>query len=139
MERKMIKQIREDMVKYMKAKSADELSAIRMLIGAIEKRKKEAHRNLTDDEVIAIVGKEIKGYKETASYYEEESETYKKLMTQINTISIYLPQQMSAEEVVEIIKNNMSENKNDVMKAVMPLIKGKFDGKEASRMIAELF
>lgn len=134
----MIKQIREDMVKYMKAKSVDELSAVRMLIGAIEKREKEVRRDLTNDEVIAIVGKEIKGYKETASYYAEDSDTYKKLMTQIDTISVYLPQQMSTEDVAEIIKSNMSDNKNDVMKAVMPLIKGKFDGKEASRMIAEM-
>ena len=70
------------------------------------------------------------GREELAQKEEQEAEL----------LRVYLPQQLSEEEARAIVREAVAGGAKDVgavMKAVMPKLKGKFDGKETNRLVRE--
>ena len=60
-----------------------------------------------------------------------------------DVISVYAPSQMSKEEIKEYLEKEFAEvlaskNKGQIMKAVMPKLKGKADGKDINQVVAQL-
>lgn len=140
--------INSDMLAAMKAKDGTKLLALRMLRTAIEKfevagaKKKEA----TDEEVLRIVGKEVKQRKDSVDAYKKggRDDLAAKEETEMKVLQAYLPAQMSEKELKTLISRVISQtgtsSKADfgkVMGAVMAQAKGKADGQVVSRLVGE--
>ncbi|GAQ25545.1 MULTISPECIES: GatB/YqeY domain-containing protein [Tepidanaerobacter] len=136
--------LNEDMKVALKSGDKDRLSVIRMAKSAIVYAEKEKCHELNDEEVVEVLLKEIKKRKNDISEYERlgKSEVVESLEKEIEVLSKYLPQQLTAEELEEIVRQSIREvgatsikDMGKVMGAVMPKIKGRADGSLVSETV----
>lgn len=138
--------INEDLKEAMKNKDKERLNVIRMVKSAIQLSKIELKHDLTDEEVIDVISKQIKMRKDSINEFAKANrgdlvEQYKK---EITILKEYMPEQISIDEVTKIIdetfaKVNPTSKKQMglIMKEITPKIKGKFDMGEASKIIKD--
>ena len=128
--------ILEDLKNAMKNQEKQKLSVIRMLKGAIQMEEISKMRELTDDEIVAIVSKQIKTRKEANVEFEKanRNDLVEQNNAEIEVLNIYMPKQMDEAEINNIIDQVFSSvNPNGVndigkiMKEIAPLVKGKAD------------
>ena len=139
----------EDMKQAMKDKESGKLrlSVIRMARANIKNIEIDEKRELNDDEVLAVLMKEVKMRQDSLEEFtkagrEELSEQAKQ---EIAILRKYLPEQLSDEElkalVVEAVAATGAAGPKDmgkVMAALMPKTRGRADGKRINTMVREL-
>ena len=93
--------ITEDMKAAMRAKDADRLLAIRMLLAACKQREVDERIVLDDTAVVAIVDKQIKQRKDSIAAFTQAGRTdlVDKETAELKVLEAYLPQRLSADEV----------------------------------------
>jgi uncharacterized protein len=93
--------ITEDMKAAMRAKQADRLSAIRMLLAACKQKEVDERVVLDDAMVVAIVDKLIKQRKDSITAFTRANrmDLADKESAEVVVLSAYLPQRLSAEEI----------------------------------------
>ncbi len=139
-------QLRAEKMKALKEKDTVKNGVITMLLSGMTYMKKEVGRELTDDECLQVIQKELKQVRESLEMAKGREDTVKELSQQIAILESYLPAQMSAEEVAEKVKNIIAElgvemvskNKGVIMKNVMAQLKGKADGKMIGQVVDDL-
>ena len=126
--------VTEDMKSAMKAREAEKLGAIRLLLSAMKQREVDERITLDDAAVVAIVEKMIKQRKESIVQYEKgaRKDLADKEQFEIGVLQAYLPQQLSESEVAaaiaEAIAATGAQSAADMGK-VMALVKPKLAGK----------
>ena len=92
--------ITEDMKTAMRAKDAERLSTIRMLLAACKQREVEERIVLTDADVVGLVDKLIKQRKDSITAFEQggRADLVAKESAEVAVLQAYLPQRLSAEE-----------------------------------------
>ncbi len=142
----MRNQILEDLKLAMKAQDKTKLAVIRMVKSAMQMEELNKKRELTDEEVIDVISKQIKTRKDSISEFEKggRDDLIEATAKEIDILTTYLPKQLSDEEVLEIIENAFSEVKpvstkdmGKIMKVVTPLVKGRADMGKVSSIIKE--
>lgn len=142
----MRNQILEDLKNAMKAQDKEKLAVIRMVKGAIQMEELNTKRELTDDEVIGVISKQIKTRKESIEEFKKASRTdlIEKTEQEINILTEYMPEQLSDEEVNKIIEQVFNEvnptqpsDMGKVMGKLTPLLKGKADMSSVSKIVRE--
>ena len=138
--------INSDMITYMKNKDSFSLGVIRMVKGAIQLEKINLKRDLNDDEVIAVISKQIKMRNDSIAEFTKANrsdlvEQYKK---EVELLTTYMPEQLSEEEIKKIIdeafvKINPGSSKDMglIMKEVSPKLKGRADMGKVNAIIKE--
>ncbi|MGX5608812.1 GatB/YqeY domain-containing protein [Bacillus cereus] len=139
---KLKAQLMNDLKQAMKEKDTVKKNVIILIRAGISNSEKENKRELTKEEEIAIVRKELKQTKEALQIAEKanrqdivESEKLK-----IAVIELYLPKQLSEEEVHDIlIKLNVEKTAKmkDVMQLMQTEVAGRADGSLVSRIVKE--
>ena len=141
-----IELLRKDMVTAMKEKNKPRKEAISSLISAIKKVaidegcREEIPEELAD----RVILKELKTVKEQLDTCPaDRTDLKEEYQFRYDVINEYAPQLMSAEEVKKVIEEKFAEviatkNKGQIMKVVMPELKGKADGKVINQVVAEL-
>ena len=139
-------QIAKDMVTYMKSKDSFSLGVVRMVKGAIQLEKINLKRDLNDEEVIAVVAKQIKMRNDSIAEFEKGNRTdlvtqYKK---EIELLSKYMPEQLSLDEINKIIDEAFAsvnptgpKDMGLVMREVSPKLKGRADMGKVNAIIKE--
>jgi len=127
-------QITEDMKAAMRAKAADRLSTIRMLLAAIKQREVDERIVLDDAAVIAIVDKTIKQRKDSIAAFQSAGRTdlVDKETAELAVLQAYLPARLSAEEVaaaVAAIVADLGASGPGDMGKVMGAVKAQLAGK----------
>ena len=126
----------------------DELrrDTLRMAIAAAYNTQKAAGRDLTDDEVVAVLTREVKTRRESIEAFRAAGRTdaANKEQAEVEILSVYLPQQLSAEEIAALVKETVDEigassprDMGKVMAALVPKTRGKADGKAVSATVAQ--
>ena len=139
----LLDKINEDLKDAMRGKDALTLSVIRMLKGDIQ-LKKISKGNIDDDDIIAIISKQIKMRKDAIEQFSKANR--QDLVTQneqeIDILTKYLPEQLDESEVIKIIdeafaKMNPTSNKDMgiIMREVSSKVKGRFDMQKVSAII----
>lgn len=130
--------IYKDMVEAMKSKDAFKKNILSMVRAAILQVEKDTQKELDDEGVISVISKEIKQRKEVLPEYEKSGrqDLVDKAKKEIEIMESYLPEQLSEEEIEEMVKKVIEEtgakSKSDigkVMGKIMPMVKGRADGK----------
>jgi uncharacterized protein YqeY len=97
--------VTEDMKAAMRAKDADRLTTIRMLLAACKQREVDERIVLDDAAVIGLVDKLIKQRKDSIAAFEQggRADLVAKESAEIRVLEAYLPQRLSAEEVATAV------------------------------------
>jgi uncharacterized protein YqeY len=103
--------ITEDMKSAMRAKEADRLSTIRMLLAACKQREVDERIVLDDTAVIGIVDKLIKQRKDSIAAFTQAGRTdlVDKESAEVRVLEAYLPQRLSAQEIQDAVKALVAE------------------------------
>ena len=129
-------QINEDMKSAMRAKEAERLGTIRLLLSAMKQKEVDERITLDDAAVIAIVDKLIKQRKDSvAAYAQAQREDLADIeRKEIVVLEAYLPQRMSAEKITAAVQALVAElgasgpgDMGKVMGAVKTRLAGKAD------------
>ena len=143
----LLAQLTEDMKVAMKAKDKETLSVIRMVKSALSNEQIQLGHDLTPDEEMTVLSREMKQRVEELASYQEANrdDLAQNIQQQIDVLNQYIPKQLSETEVEVIVKATISEvgatSKADmgkVMGALMPKVKGKADGKLVSQKVQSL-
>ncbi len=138
--------INNDMISYMKSKDSFSLGVVRMVKWAIQLEKINLKRDLNDDEVIAVIAKQIKMRNDSVSEFEKANrsdliEQYKK---EIELLQKYMPEQLSEEEINKIIDDAFAsvnptgpKDMGLIMREVSPKLKGRCDMGKVNALIKD--
>ncbi|MEW6144818.1 MAG: GatB/YqeY domain-containing protein [Thermodesulfobacteriota bacterium] len=139
--------IPQDLKDALRSKRELELSVLRMLQSSIRNKEIEKQKkDLTDEEVIEVVGGEIKKRKEAAAEFEKvnRQEAADREKAEIEVLMKYMPAQMSEDEIrAEVTKAVAGsgalglKDLGKVMKIIIPAVKGKADGAAVNRIVRE--
>ena len=104
-------QITEDMKTAMRAKDAERLGTIRLLLAAMKQKEVDERVELEDVAVVAIVDKLVKQRKDSVTAFTQGGriDLADKEAAEIKVLEVYLPQRMSAEETVAAVKAIVAE------------------------------
>ncbi|WP_152392146.1 GatB/YqeY domain-containing protein [Paenibacillus guangzhouensis] len=138
--------LNEDMKQAMKSQDKFKLSTIRMVRSAIKNLEIDLKRTLNDEEVLEILGREIKQRKDSLQEFTKagRDDLATNLKAEIELIGQYLPVQLTEEEIKVIVQQTIQEtgasSKADmgkVMSALMPKVKGRADGKIVNQAVSQ--
>lgn len=95
---------------------------------------------LADSIIENIIIKEVKELQETKTYYKPDDQPYKDLEYKISLLGEYLPKQMSADEVKEIIKRlfEQEKNKGKLIGLTVKEVGPKFDKSKIAQLVNEV-
>jgi len=136
-------QIKNDMISAMKDKEKTKLDTIRMLKADIQMRELNKRSELTEEEVVESVIKQVKMRKESIKEFAKgnREDLISKTEEEIIILEKYLPEQMSKEDVIKVIDDAISTMENPnmglVMKQIIPALKGKADMSMVNILIKE--
>ena len=134
-------QLRTDLTSAMKARDKDRAGTLRMVMASITEAEvagKEA-KELTDDEIITILTREAKKRREAATAFADggRPEQAEKETAEAAVITEYLPAQLSAEEISDLVSKAIAPTgaadegmraMGKVMGILTPQTKGRADG-----------
>ena len=138
-----------DMKAAMKAKEEGKLAlnTIRMARAHIRQAEIDnGHADFNDDQVLAVLRKEVKQRKETMAEIESSGreDLVEQTKAEIDVLEKYLPAEMAPEAVEAAVKEIVDamdpgqKNMGSVMKAVMAKLKGQADGKLINQIVRKL-
>lgn len=140
----MIKEeIQKAVINAMKGKRATELKVLRFVLSLLQYEEINKQKKLTDDEVIAVLRKEIRKRKEAIELFKrgKRQELVTDEEAQIKIIEQYLPQQMSEADLEKVVDNVMAvseksmANMGKLIGAVMEKVKEQADGARVALMV----
>ncbi len=140
----LLDRLNDDMKQALKNKEKDRLTVIRMVKAAIQNEAINNRKDLSEEEEIQILMREVKQRKESLQEFNRANreDLVEKVENELDILSVYLPEQLSDGELEKIIIETIQElgalSKKDigkVMKAVMPKIKGKADGSKVNKLV----
>jgi uncharacterized protein len=132
--------------RYRLSKDIPEAELEKMGKDSPEWKKLEADSQLTDEEVIDVIGSEIKKRKEAIELYEKgkRQELAQKEKNEIDILQVYLPAQMPEEEVKKAVADALKKSgaasvkeMGKVMGILTPQLKGKADMSLVSKIVKE--
>lgn len=142
----MRERILADLVAAMKNQDKEKLAVLRMVKGAIQLEEINLKHELTDDEVLTVLVRQIKTRKESIAEFEKgnRSDLIEATNKEIEILNAYMPAQLSDDEVLKIIEDAFNEVKPEspkdmgkIMGLVTPKLKGKTDMSKVSQIIKE--
>jgi len=139
--------IRDNLKSAIKARSALDVSVLRMLLSVLHNREIAEMHRLSKDEEVEVLSREVKLRREAIETYRAAGrpELAEKEEQEIRIIKDYLPEQLADNEVLELVQEaileigaNAPQDIGRVMGVVMPKVKGRADGSEVRRLVEEM-
>ncbi len=136
--------IQDDMKSAMKAREADRLGTIRLLMAAMKQKEVDERIELDDAAIVAVIDKMLKQRRDSASQYQNagRQELADKENFEISVLSTYMPAALSDEEIDAAIASAMAavnasgpQDMGKVIGVVKPALAGRVDMAEVSGRI----
>ncbi|KRN02593.1 GatB YqeY domain-containing protein [Levilactobacillus senmaizukei DSM 21775 = NBRC 103853] len=130
-------QLNTDLKTAMKAHDKLSLNVIRMMKAALTNERVKQGHDLTADDELAVVSREMKQRKESLAEFKKghRDDLVAGVEAEIEIVKQYAPKQMDADEVAKIVADSIAKvsasgmgDFGKVMGVVMPQVKGKADG-----------
>lgn len=141
-----IEEVRKDMVAAMKAGDKERKATLSALLTALKNKAIDKREDLTQEEEVQVILKEIKQTKETLDTTPaDRTDIIEECTKRLAVLEEYAPKMMDAEEIKTVIQGVLSDlgidaptakEKGKIMKELMPKVKGKADGKLVSELVA---
>jgi uncharacterized protein len=139
--------IKADMEQALRKGEKLRLSTLRLVVSAMNYYEIEKQKKIDDSGVIEVLAREAKKRKESIEAFEKGNrmDLAAQEKTELAIISEYMPQQMSQEEILATAQKIIAQvgakspaDKGKVMQQLVPLTKGKADGKAVSDIVNDL-
>ena len=133
-----------DLKDAMRNKDAIKRTVIRTLLSEIRNAEIAAQKDLQESDIEGVMSKQAQQRKDSIEAYDEagRQDLVDKETAELNIISQYLPEQMTEVEIEGIIAETLNKvdatgpsDMGKVMGALMPLVKGRADGKVVNAMV----
>lgn len=140
----LLETLMQDIKSTMKAKDSETLTTLRTLHSEIKNVGIDQKRDITDEDVATVVAKGIKQRQDAAEQFTQagREDLVVKEQKQIEVYKKYQPEQLDRAAIIELVKKIISDTgasskkeMGKVMKELMPLVKGKADGKLISEIV----
>lgn len=134
------------MKQAMKNKEKDKLVVIRMIKAAIQNESIKLGRDLSEEDELSVLSREVKQRKDSLHEFEKagREDLVDKIRAELKHVEIYMPEQLSEEELAEIVKQAIADTgasskkeMGKVMAALMPKVKGKADGSLVNKLVQQ--
>ncbi|HBM81243.1 MAG TPA: aspartyl-tRNA amidotransferase [Clostridiaceae bacterium] len=138
--------LKDDWKAALKGRENFKAGVISMARAAILQSEKSDGKALDDDQVIAVLSKEIKQRKESIVEFEKgkRPDLVEQTKKEIEILLDYLPQQLTKDEINEIVREaiievgaNSIKDMGKVMANLQPKVRGKADGRVVSQIVKE--
>ena len=142
----MFDKIKKDLVNSMKEQDKFRLSVLRMLKSALQAEEINKKSELTDDEVLAVIKKQVKVRTASLEEYKEYNrlDLVESLEKEIEILKSYLPEELTIDELnkivdeqFEIIKPESIKDMGKIMKSVSSIVGARADMSLVSKMIKD--
>ncbi len=145
------KKLQEELKQSMLTRDELKTSVLRMLLSAInyfEIQKGGAGYTATEEDVLAVIKTQAKQRRDSIEQFKvaKRQELVDKEQKELDLLTIYLPEQMSEEEITKYVKEAILQTQSSslqdigkVMGALMPKIKGKADGNLVNTIVKKQF
>lgn len=139
--------IQEALRGALKRQQRVELSTLRLLLSEIRNAEIAQQKPADDNKVLDVITKEVKRRRESIEAFKQgnRSDLVAQEEAELAVLMSYLPDQMSRAEIIAAARQVVDatgakglNEKGKVMSQLMPLLKGKADGKEVSEIVSEL-
>lgn len=139
--------LQQDLLQAIRDHAEQRKSAIRLVRAAILNEEIARQHELSDEEVLEVINREIKQHRESLSEFEkaQRADLVAEEKAQLEVLLSYLPPQMSREEIVLAaqqaiaeVRANRPEHLGQVMRILMPRLRGKANGSEVNQIVREL-
>lgn len=139
--------LKADLKDAMRAKEINKRDSIRAINTMIKQVEVDNRVELEDKDIIQLIQKGVKQREEAIIQYKEASreDLIEKEQSQIDVFSLYLPKQLTDEELETIIKDIISEvgatsmkDMGKIMGSAKQKVEGKADGKRINQMVKKL-
>ncbi len=143
----MLKTIEADLKTAMKAGDKPRVSTIRLLLSALKNEKIQAHRDLTDEEIEAVIRRGAKQRKDSIEQYGRggREDLVAAETAELAILEAYLPQGLTDADLESAVKTIISDRSltskkevGAVMKELMVRYKGRVDGRKAQEIAQRL-
>jgi uncharacterized protein YqeY len=143
----LLGKLNDDMKQAMKDKDKLKLSVIRMVKSSAKNEEISQGKELTEDEVLAILNRELKQRRDSLQEFRNagREDLAEPTEAEIEVLLLYLPKQMEESEIRQVVQDAIKQvqatSKKDlgkVMGAIMPKVKGKADGTLVNKIVQEL-
>jgi uncharacterized protein YqeY len=140
----VIDRIDKDVKSAMKSGDAQRRDALRLVLSSLRDAEKDARRPLTDDEVQAVLRRELKRRREAAQAFHDAGHADRAAAEESEAALIegYLPAQLSDDDVEVIIESAIAKlgakslkDMGQVMREAMALAAGRADGKRVQERV----
>ena len=134
--------LRADLNEARKAREKLRVLVLSMTLSDLRNREIELGKEADDAEALSVLTKAVKRRKEAADLMRDAGrfELAEKETSEAEILGAYLPEGLSEEEVREMVREVLAGGAKEmgpVMGQLMPRLKGRFDGKEANRIVRE--
>jgi len=136
--------LQEDLTAAIRAHDDLRRDTLRMVIAAAYNESKRARRDLTDDEVVQVLTREVKTRNESVDAYSGAGrvDAAEREKAEIEIIRTYLPEQIDTAELEQLVRDAVdasgatsARDMGKVMSVLMPKVRGRADGKQVSAMV----
>jgi len=133
-----------DIKNALKSGAKDKLSALRMLSAALKNKQIDKRRLLTEEEIVESVRSLIKQRKDSIELFAKggRQDLVDKETAEVAVLEVYLPKQLTPEELEVMVRDAVAQtgaqgakDMGKVMKAIIPLVGGRADGKLISELV----
>ena len=137
----------DDLKTAMKAGDTTRRSIIRLVMSSIGNAEIAKQAPLEDSDILGVIAKEVRQHQESIESFKQgkRPDLVAKEEAEKAILEAYLPEQMTREDIVEearkviaVVGARGPADKGKVMQQLMPLLKGKADGKEINAVVTEL-
>ena len=135
---KYLKKIQADLIIAMKSKDKVKIRTLRSMLSKLKLKKIELKEDLSENQEIYVINKELKNRKESFTTYSDagRNDLTKEEKEEMDIIKTYLPKELDKSKIIEIVKEVIKEtgagtmkDMGKVMKPVMEKVAGRADGK----------
>ena len=143
-----IEEVRKAMVDAMKAKDKDTKDTLSMLLAALKNKAIDKREDLTEEEEVQVILKEIKQTKESLELTPaDRTDLIEEAQKRIAVLEKFAPKMMDADEIKAVVAGVLADlgidaptakDKGRIMKELMPKVKGKADGKLVNEVVGSL-
>ena len=142
----LLNRLNDDIKVAMKAKDKETLSVLRMMKASIQNEEIKNGESLSPDEELTVLSREMKQRKDSLQEFKQANrdDLVDKVSAEITIVEKYLPEQLSEDELRDIVSSAIDETGASSMKdfgkvmgVVMPKTKGKADGQSVNALVKE--
>ena len=143
----LLNQIQEDIKSALRNQERLKLVTLRMLVAAIQQKEIDTREKITEDEILAIIEKQVQLRREAAEQYQaaDRLELFEKENEEANILKSYLPEKLDHKAMVTIIENTITsvgaktiQDMGQVMSELKNQSQGRIDMKQASTVVRNL-